>query len=151
MITVGYIIMEYANFSNFFLATPTEPRTSNAMLSSMRIPTISWCATWRTKWLDWRSCSVLRAWETSWTVSFMPPHGLYRLCQGLPQAGNIFYLHYCLIAFSHLSLFFITGLVPVHGTKLKPLKKKKQTIELFLLYKYMYFAINVLIPVEHEW
>lgn len=51
----------------------TEPRASNAMLSSMRTPTIGWCVIWRMKWPDWSSCSVRRAWETSWTVSFSLP------------------------------------------------------------------------------
>lgn len=56
----------------FFLAMLTEPRTSSATPSSTRIPTTSWCVTWRTKWLVWRSCSVPRALETSWIVSLTP-------------------------------------------------------------------------------
>lgn len=92
----------------FFLAMLTAPRTSNAMLSSMRIPTISWCANWRMKWPGWRNCSVPRAWETFWTVSFMLSQLVVSaasdlLCQGPPQTGNVFYLHYCLVTLSHLT------------------------------------------------
>ena len=55
------------------LATLTGPSRSSAMPSSTRTPTTSLCASWRTRWHGWRTCSAPRAWETSWTVS-VPHH-----------------------------------------------------------------------------
>lgn len=92
----------------FFLGMLTGQRTSNAMLLLMRIPTTSWCVTWRTRCLVWRNCFVPRAWETSWIVSLMLAQQVIIGCSWLHSQMSVSQMAcHCIHSIVFLSNFII--------------------------------------------